>query len=287
MLIAFLSILLSPAIVLGDTEPNGDFDSAEQIVAGVHEGELDCFIWCDDEDYYKATLVAGQLIYVNVTSTPETSVFLYDEQQEISESSWTKNTHQIFWVTTSSAPPSFTYYIEIRRSSGEGPYTMEVSIVSQNDANSGGDAGDKFDSATLITAGIRYSGYTCLRDSDYYAIGIQEESRVVVDLWSNQEESASAWIYDGERHFLDLVSVQYGAHDNTSFDVSEPQTVYVLISTTGTYDFQITLEKIDDTTDTTDAFDVLSLLFSWLPYIIVILVLVLIVVAIVVVVKRR
>ena len=292
LLIAFVSILLSPTIALGDTEPNDDFDTAEQIVAGVYEGELHNGIWPhDNEDFYKVTLVAGQLIYVNVTSTPETSVFLYDEQREMIESSWTKNKHEIFRVTSSSSPPSFTYYIEIRRSSGDGSYTMEVSTVSQNDANSGGDAGDKFDTATLVTAGIRYSGYTCLQDSDYYAIGIQEESRVVVDLWSNQEGSAEAYMYDGERHFLDLVSVQYGAHDNTSFEVSEPQTVYVLISTTGTYDFQITLNKIGDsgdgTTDTSDAFDVLSLLFSWLPYIVVVLILVFVVVAIIVVIKRR
>lgn len=251
LLIAFVSILLSPTIALGDTEPNDDFDTAEQIVAGAYEGELHNGFWPhDNEDFYKVTLVAGQLIYVNVTSTPETSVFLYDEQQEMIESSWTKNSHEVFRVTSSSAPPSFTYYIEIQRSSGDGSYTMEVSIVSQNDANSGGDAGDKFDTATLVTAGIRYSGYGYGGDDeDYYAVNIQRKCEVTVGLWNSEEYQAWVFVFDKERHDLGEFQVQEGAHDNATFEVSENQTIYVKLYVYGTYDFQITLNEIGDSGD--------------------------------------
>ena len=102
----------------------------------------------------------------------------------------------------------------------------------------------------MVAQGIRYSGFRGGEDNkDYYAIGIQEESDVIVDLWSNSEYPAQASIYDGERHFLDIVSIQYGTHDNTSVRVLEAQTIYLEISTTGTYDFQITLEKIGDSND--------------------------------------
>lgn len=282
-------VVFFSSIAVGDTEPNDDFDNAEQIVAGSYVGTLDCgWFGCDDHDYYKVTLVAGQIIYVNVTSTPETSVWLYDEQELNIESSGSKTSHEIFRVTSSSAPPSFVFYVEVHRSSGEGPYTMEISVVSQNDANSGGDAGDTFDTATLVSDGIRYSGFADTSyDKDYYAIRIQQECEVVVDLWSNQEESAIASIDDEERHFLRSLSVEYGAHDNVSFEISQPQIIYVEIWTDGTYEFRISLNPIDSTDGDILGSDVLSLLWSWLPYIIVLLILVFIVVAIMVVARRK
>lgn len=294
--ILFMSVvivLLLSATAIGDIEPNDDFDNAEQIAAGSYDGELDCgWFGCDDYDYYKVTLVAGQIIYVNVTSTPETSVTLKDEQKDTKDYSGTETSHEVLWVTSSSAPSSFICYIKVHRLNGEGPYDMEVSVVSQDDANSGGDAGDRYDTATLVSDGIRYSGYanSLYYDTDYYAIGIQQGSKVTIDLWSNDEESALASVDDEERHYLSALSVEYGAHDNVTFEVSEPQTVYLQISTIGTYDFQITLNPIDSTDDLFDdgaGFDVLSLLWSWLPYIIGLLVLVFIVVAIAVVVKKR
>ncbi|TET92013.1 MAG: hypothetical protein E3J35_00705 [Methanomassiliicoccales archaeon] len=293
LFVAIMGTLLLPTTAIGDTEPNDDFDTAEQIVAGSYDGELDCgWFSCDDYDYYRITLVAGQVIYVNVTSTPETSVTLYNEQRETKGYSGAETSHEVFRVTSSSAPASFTYYIEIHRLDGEGPYTMEVSIVSQNDANSGGDAGDRFDTATFVADGIRYSGYanSLHYDTDYYAIRIQQESQVTIDLWSNDEESAHASIDDEERHSLSALVVEYGAHDNVTFEVSEPQTVYLHISTIGTYHFQITLNPIDSTDgpfDDGSGSDVLSQLWSWLPYIIVLLILVFVVIAIIAVVKRK
>lgn len=291
VIVSIVTMLLLSTTSIGDAEPNDDFDDAEQVVAGVYEGELGSgIIWRDNYDYYRVAMVAGQIIYLNVTSTPETDVTLYDEQQEILEVSWTETAHEIFRVTSSSAPASFTYYIEVHRSSGEGQYTMEVSIVSQNDANSGGDAGDKFDTATFVTDGVRYSGFAnnVHDDVDYYAVGIQQRSEVVVDLWSNEEEAASAWTYDEERHFIDSISVQYGAHDNVTFEVPEAQAVYLVIYTEGAYEFQITLNPIDSSDGLfDDGTDFLSLLMSWLPHIIVILILVFVVIAIIVVVKRK
>ena len=292
LFVSVVTVLLLSATVIGDTEPNDDFATAEQVSAGSYDGALDCgWFSCDDYDYYKVTLVAGQIIYVNVTSTPQTSVTLSDEQKDAKDYSGTGTSHEVFWVTSSSAPSSFTCYIKVHRLNGEGPYDMEVSIVSQNDANSGGDAGDRYDTATLVSDGIRYSGYanSLHYDTDYYAIGIQQGSEVTIDLWSNIEESVLASIDDEERHYLSALSVEYGAHDNVSFEVSEPQTIYIQISTIGTYDFQITLNPIDSTDGPFDdgaGSDVLSLLWSWLPYIIVLLILVFIVVAIIVIVKR-
>lgn len=81
--ILYLGMWSLATLAAGDIEPNDDFDTAEQIVAGVYEGELHNGIWPhDNEDFYKGTLVAGQLIYVNVTSTLETSAFLYDDNRK-------------------------------------------------------------------------------------------------------------------------------------------------------------------------------------------------------------
>ncbi|MCK5291219.1 MAG: hypothetical protein KAR39_04275 [Thermoplasmata archaeon] len=288
LFVSVVIVMLISATAIGDTEPNDDFDNAEQIVAGVYEGELSSN---DNNDYYEVALVAGQLIYVNVTSTPETSVELYNGQQETVESSWMETSHELLWVTSSSAPPSFICYIEVQRSDGEGSYTMEVSIVSQNDANSGGDAGDGFDTATFVADGMIHSGYAAGDDDeDYYAVEIEQKCEVSVSLWNNDYYLAWVFIFDKETHQLGEFRVHEGAQNTATFEVSDNQTVYVKLFLYGTYEFQLTLKPTDpdDGDDGTDGgFDVLSLLMSWLPYIIVLLILVFVVVAIIAVVKRR
>lgn len=199
----FLAIGNMSMNVKADTEPNDDYDHAEQITAGEYTGHVDS---TDTHDYYKTTIGAGQTIYVNVTPeiTLEADIALYNEDRaKVTSDGWNGKgaISRMSW-TTSSAQVSYNWYISVRRGTlyyGAGDYTMNVILVDQDDGDSGGDAGDSFDNALQVGAGT-YSGL--IRDDDekdYYKINITAGQTVSVEVTPEITLEADILLYNEDK----------------------------------------------------------------------------------------
>jgi hypothetical protein len=130
------------------------------------------FVADDDVyDYYKIVLLGGDSISVTVTPVHELRPYLYlvkPDQSTTANSSLSAMglPAAVSW-TTNSASVNYTYFIEVELWQGQGNYTTKIVITPQNDANSGGDAGNSFDTATALSTGT-YSGFLKNDDVDDY-----------------------------------------------------------------------------------------------------------------------
>jgi len=204
--IGFIAIVLILAVigiatlnVRADFEPNDDFEHVETITEGIYTGSLN---WTDENDFYNITVSAGQTI--NVKVTPESSLaanlHLYDEYRERKASDFHTGEGEISSVswTTNSARPSYVYYIHVERYEGAGNYTMDISLIHQNDCN-GGDAGDRIETANTISVGT-CTGFLGNDDNnDYYKITLNAGQTINVELTPESSLAASLYLYDEDR----------------------------------------------------------------------------------------
>jgi hypothetical protein len=123
----------------------------------------------DDDvyDYYKLSILAGQTLSVKATPVNTLGINLDLYNPSLSDVAWNQTLVAGFPVsaswTTNSAAANYTYYVRVSESTGYGTYSMTISIHSQNDANSKGDAGDTLATATALNFGT-YSGF--MKDDD-------------------------------------------------------------------------------------------------------------------------
>ena len=138
----------------------------------------------DEEDWYTFPICSGQ--DVSVTMTPEDgfdfdiSLFnKYEEEKASSTNSGSTAESFTFTVDISS-----NWYLQVKYISGtgEGQYTFDVDITTQNDANTGDDAGDDFSSATPIIPG-EYEGFLDMNDEeDWYKFNVESGQGIHVIL---------------------------------------------------------------------------------------------------------
>jgi fibronectin type 3 domain-containing protein len=147
----------------GDDAGN-DFASATPIIPGSYSN---CFLKDEDDiDCYSLTLTAaGQTVYVNVTvpTSQNFDIYLFEEADlgiSVEEDSGTGLLQMEHTFETA----QIVYIKVVRQSGSEGFYDLEVSVLSQDDVNSGGDAGNDFASATPITSGAYTNCF--LKDED-------------------------------------------------------------------------------------------------------------------------
>jgi len=150
-------------------------ETAIQIDAGSVAGRLK---HSDSEDWFVFQATSGDII--TIEADPEDglnySVALrYTTKQGIATAgsiTISDNPGEIRYCTKDSG----SHYIRIHRSSGEGEYIFSVLKTPQNDANSGGDAGDSISRSTplpVITQfGATYTGKLLSKDNDdWYSLG--------------------------------------------------------------------------------------------------------------------
>ena len=148
----------TPAAPGGTTEvePNNGPAEATEIPVGLSTGVLTN----DDEDWYKFEVPNGHVL--SVAFTPA------EDAQPTDVSLFTPDQEEIWWdygvgpTVTKSATKVMntdsggTYYVRV--SGGHGSYSIELSSQSQDDADSGGDAGDKAVDALEVQTGLAFSG---------------------------------------------------------------------------------------------------------------------------------
>ena len=165
----------------------------------------------DNNDLYAVQVppmyaIEAELFWNN--SANDFDLALYDAAQNMIDSSVAGNPESVQSGTTNVS--NTTVFVLVQSSSGwwgsggEGNYTLNISFVNQssvpglnqNDANSGGDAGDSLSNATTINATPVYSyweGYVDDNDDvyDYYTVFVPTDHGITVEM--SPGYSASTW----------------------------------------------------------------------------------------------
>ena len=111
----------------------------------------------DDEDWYKFDVPDGHVLSVAFTPGEDTGhVALFTLDQEEIWGKWVGPTETKSVSKVMSSSSGGTYYVSV--SAGYGSYSIELALQSQNDADSGGDAGDKVVNALEVQTGLTFSG---------------------------------------------------------------------------------------------------------------------------------
>jgi hypothetical protein len=129
----------------------------------------------DDADCYKFLVCNGQQISVSVNNF---------EVQIYAKSDPTTPQGQTY-----TAVDTDYHFFEIKGDT-YGSYTISASISGQNDAGTGGDAGDDINSAILITPGV-YDGYMDATDwEDWYSFDVELNQGIFVNIDTISNEAA-------------------------------------------------------------------------------------------------
>ena len=125
----------------------------------------------DEEDWFVFSACAGQHIQASITSSESFNIELSNSKGTAVGQSYT-------------ADLTGPYFVQIYAESGAstGDYTFTVTLSGQNDANTGGDAGNSITSATSITPGS-YSGYMSSTDTeDWYSFQASSGQGITITL---------------------------------------------------------------------------------------------------------
>ncbi|MGM0401379.1 MAG: hypothetical protein ACQEQT_08785 [Chloroflexota bacterium] len=175
-------------------------DALEVEVGQSLSGEIGDF---DEEDWYTFEVADGQAVSVDFTpgedAEPMNVRLLDPEQDEV----WrelgvsptvTKSTRQMM-----SSSSGGMYYIRI--SEGHGEYTIELAAESQDDAGSGGDAGDKVADALEVEVDQTFSGEKGDFDQeDWYTFEVADGQAVSVDFTPGEDaESMNVQLLDSDQ----------------------------------------------------------------------------------------
>jgi hypothetical protein len=135
-------------------------------------GEIGGF---DTEDWYQFEMPPGYILNLAVTPDPEAGAMSFSLRNSERSEIWyfdkvTPGVTKSKRVITNNLSGS-RYYLVVYE--GQGTYTFDISAVSQNDADSGTDAGDKIARADEIQPGRSYTGELGgLDEEDWYQFAI-------------------------------------------------------------------------------------------------------------------
>jgi len=180
---------------LPDTNDQGD---AFLIQSGVYTGSLGGQTTggqTDKEDWYSLNLQEGQIINLQLVQPSDGNFTIYLRKPEstsgVGSATRQDNIRTLQYVATVSG----TWFIRIRRSSGEGSYQLSVDIQNQNDAGSHQDAGNTSEEAIEIHTG-RFTGFLNISDrDDWYKIYLQEGQTINLRLTSPSDAKFSPFLY--------------------------------------------------------------------------------------------
>ena len=235
----------SPAFNQNDANSGGDAGDDFSTALGLPNDNGTYYGWIseslDNNDIYSLQIPSGYAIEANLswnTSGNDFDLGLYDDAQSMIDSSTSDNPETV--ESGSTDVSNSTVYVLVQSSSGwwgtggEGNYTLVITLVNQsevpglnqNDAYTGGDAGDEYSNATpLVNATPVSSIWPGYVDSgsdeyDYYQVYVPVDHGITVELSPGYGQSN--WL---------MLSLYDGANSLVDYDYySNPQSV----STNGT-----------------------------------------------------
>jgi hypothetical protein len=182
----------------------GDALSDSQVVsgsliegAGIYSGILGDQ---DQGDSFQFTAPAYSTVLITVRNSPESETSLY-AQPSVDGEPFLRSSISLDMRQTIGPSNSYTfadsntkesrYVVYIGGQQGavvRGQYELEIVIAAQDDAGSGGDAGDTIAEATAVTLGNTLNAFLAPRDEDCFRFPSTAGSQVTVEVSSTPDE---------------------------------------------------------------------------------------------------
>ncbi|MEJ5230357.1 MAG: PLAT/LH2 domain-containing protein [Pseudothermotoga sp.] len=170
---------------------------AETIEPGTHNNSLgqrtDGSL--DEMDWYRIFVSSGQIIRLTLTipQNANFSISLYPPNSDsiVGSVSATGNTRTLEYV----AAETGDWFIRVRRASGYGEYTLNITLSDQNDAQSGKDAGNFRWDALSISQGTWTGFLKAADDNDWYRVVVSSGQTIRLGLTMPQNARFSLYLY--------------------------------------------------------------------------------------------
>ncbi|MFO8009513.1 MAG: hypothetical protein R6U89_01750 [Dehalococcoidia bacterium] len=243
-----------------ETEPNDSADQATEVGTGTVTGAL---TEGDEEDWYAFEVPDEHMLTVEFTPDEDADskrYELYDpNREEIAyhhrvEPGVTKSITRL--MNNSSGG---TYYVRVK--DGSGSYTLELATESQNDAGSGGDAGDSGSEALEVETGTSLSGQIGDSDQeDWYAFEVPDEHMLSVAFTPDEDADSKRYeLYDPN---LERINYHHRVEPGVTKSItrlmnnSSGGTYYVRVKDgSGSYTLELATESQNDAGSGGDAGD--------------------------------
>ena len=217
-LVALLAVsCLSGLVVANDAGTGGDAGSSISTAAwlpaanATYYGNLTASN--DTNDYYGVNMSSDTGIAVGLTSPSgaDFDLMLYTSSGSTIDSSYSISSYDSVSSNGTNVSGT-TVYINVDQWSGSGQYTLQIWIFTvtppptQNDANTGGDAGDTYSSPTALSGtNATYYGYVddSTDEFDYYSIPVPSYHRINASVsWNTSSTTLHLHLYDENGYYL-------------------------------------------------------------------------------------
>ncbi len=220
----------SPAFNQNDANSGGDAGDDFTTSLALQSNNSTYYGWISDSadtnDIYGLQIPSGYAIEASLAWNNSANNFdlgLYDDSQSMIDSSTSDNPETV--ASGSTNVSNSTVYILVQSSSGwwgnggEGDYTLNITLLNQsqvpglnqNDAYTGGDAGDSYSNATplvnVTTGQSLWPGYvdSGSDDYDYYQVYVPVDHGITAELSPGYGQSnwLALFLYDGANSVVD------------------------------------------------------------------------------------
>ena len=217
-LVALLAVsCLSGLVVANDAGTGGDAGSSISTAAwlpaanATYYGNLTASN--DTNDYYGVNMSSDTGIAVGLTSPSgaDFDLMLYTSSGSTIDSSYSISSYDSVSSNGTNVSGT-TVYINVDQWSGSGQYTLQIWIFTvtppptQNDANTGGDAGDTYSTPTALNGtNATYYGYVddSTDEFDYYSIPVPSYHRINASVsWNTSSTTLHLHLYDENGYYL-------------------------------------------------------------------------------------
>lgn len=184
-MLVLLSLIIVPSSIRAqnDAGSGGDagdeFNAALQIAVGFYTGTLE---GSDTQDWYKFPIDAGEVLNISMTSQfgADFDLKLFDSLGV--EKDGSVHIGSIPEHVSFASVDSNMWYIRIFTSSSQGNYSFTIAKKTQDDAGSGGDAGNSMSSPMLVVPGGINGWLSPGDESDWYTLAVSSGYYINVDL---------------------------------------------------------------------------------------------------------
>ncbi len=178
MILSVANLMMMPVQASQDDGGSGgdagdSFATATQLSGmGDYTGELNS---TDQDDYYNITLTDDHVYWINCSASESVNFYIYDSSQSEIDSDYGHTTFSF----SQAIKETNHYFLRVENDyGGDNPYHLNLTDwLVQDDANTGGDAGDGFSSASHLNSTGNYTGFFEYDGDryDYYSVNLTKD----------------------------------------------------------------------------------------------------------------